>query len=147
MRALDGWHLVCRIGGSTHRLWWPAPELPAAGTALGFACDLDAYADARTAAARRFWRAMTGVRHTRAPPRQPKQAAAPKIVRRIAVLRALAEGLLGAEALTALAWKTSSRRGQVIRLVAAGRRLMNGGYRDLLKPGRRRALRVLDPAG
>lgn len=159
LRALDGWHLVCRIGGSTHRLWWPAPELPAAGTALGFACDLDAYADACTAAALRFWRAMAGAGYARAPPRCPRKPAAPKIVRCIAVLRALdgwlagasyralAQGLLGPEAPTPSAWKTSSRRGQIIRLVATGRRLMSGGYRDLLKPPRRPSSRALHPPG
>ena len=80
-------------------------------------------------------------------------------MRRIAVLRALdgwlagasyralAEGLLGPEALTPSAWKTSSVRGQVIRLIATGRRLMNGGYRDLLKPPRRRSSGALDPVG
>lgn len=97
---------------------------------------------------------MAGAGHARAPPRHPKRLAASKIVRRIAILRALdgwlagasyrtlAEGLLGTEALPASAWKTSSRRGQVIRLVATDRRLMNGGYRELLKPSRRRSARV-----
>lgn len=159
LRARDGWHLVCRIGGATHRLWWPERELPTAGTPLGFSCDLDAYADASTAAALRFWRAMAGAGHARAPPRHLEKPAAPRIMRRIAILRALdgwlagasyralAEGLLGPKALPASAWKTSSRRGQVIRLVATGRRLMNGGYRDLLKPPRRRFARVPYPAG
>lgn len=159
LRAADGWHLVCRVGGATHRLWWPERELPIAGTPLGFACDLDAYADACTAAALRFWRAMAGAGHARAPPRHLEKPAAPKIVRRIAILRALdgwladasyraiADALLPAEALTPLAWKTSSLRGRAIRLVAAGRRLMNGGYRDLLKPPRRRFSGALDPAG
>jgi hypothetical protein len=34
-------------------------------------------------------------------------------------------------------WHTSSLRGRVIRLAAYGRRLMVGGYRDLLKPRKR----------
>lgn len=78
--------------------------------------------------------------------------AEPRIIRRIAVLRALdgrlagasyrtiADELLGPPSLvTPAAWKTSSLRGRAIRLVAAGRRLMEGGYRDLLKPPRRRS--------
>jgi hypothetical protein len=101
---------------------------------------------------------MARAGHARAPPRRPKPTAR-KIVRRIAVLRALdawlagasyrvlADELFGTDALPPSVWKTSSRRGQVIRLVATGRRLMIGGYRDLLKPPRRRSSWALHPPG
>lgn len=150
LRTPDGWHLLCRIEGTTHRLWWPGDELPAIGTPLGFACDLDLYIAERTAAALSFWRAIAGPGHAQGPPRRPTKPPASRILRRIAILRALdgrlagasyravADMLLGAEALTPAAWKTGSVRGRAIRLVAAGRRLMDGGYRDLLKPPRRR---------
>lgn len=142
-----------------HRLWWPEHELPAIGTRLGFACDLDRYADARAVAALRFWRAVTSAGHARAPPRRLERLPEPRLVRRVAVLRALdgrlagasyravADVLLGSGALTPTAWKTGSLRGRAIRLVIAGRRLMDGGYRDLLKPPRRRSSRALHPPG
>ena len=148
LRAADGWHLLCRIEGATHRLWWPGPELPAIGTPLGFACDLDPDLPERLAAALRFWRAVGGTRRTRAPPPGPAPPA-PRIRRRVTILRALdgwlaeaayrtiAEVLLGPEAMPSRAWQTSPVRGRTIRLVAAGRRLTAGGYRDLLQPSRR----------
>jgi hypothetical protein len=47
--------------------------------------------------------------------------------------REIADALYGPEAITRYAWKTSSIRGQTIRLVKDGIRMMKGGYRRLLR--------------
>jgi hypothetical protein len=46
--------------------------------------------------------------------------------------REIADALFGAEAVARYAWKTSSIRGQTIRLVKDAVRMMKGGYRKLL---------------
>jgi hypothetical protein len=46
--------------------------------------------------------------------------------------REIADALFGAEAVARYAWKTSSIRGQTIRLVKDGVRMMKAGYRRLL---------------
>ena len=144
--AEDGAHLLLCTGQDTHRLWLPE-GLPVAGTPLTVRLDLDAYAAERAAAALRFWRAVTRPSSRRTDIRPPDREAA----RRILTLRALdgalagasyrtiAEVLFGAERVAAEPWKTSSLRGRVLRLVAEGRRLMLGGYRDFLKPPKRRS--------
>jgi hypothetical protein len=47
--------------------------------------------------------------------------------------REIADALYGAEAITRYAWKTSSIRGQTIRLVKDAVRMMKGGYRKILR--------------
>jgi hypothetical protein len=47
--------------------------------------------------------------------------------------REIAHALYGAEAVARYAWKTSSIRGQTIRLVQDAVRMMRGGYRSLLR--------------
>ncbi|HXZ15346.1 MAG TPA: DUF2285 domain-containing protein [Roseiarcus sp.] len=47
--------------------------------------------------------------------------------------REIAHALYGAEAVARYAWKTSSIRGQTIRLVQDAVRMMRGGYRKLLR--------------
>jgi hypothetical protein len=47
--------------------------------------------------------------------------------------REIAEALFGAEAITRYGWKTSSIRGQAIRLVRDAVGMMRGGYRKLLR--------------
>jgi hypothetical protein len=47
--------------------------------------------------------------------------------------RKIAHTLYGAEAVARYAWKTSSIRGQTIRLVQDALRMMRGGYRKLLR--------------
>jgi hypothetical protein len=49
--------------------------------------------------------------------------------------RAIAAELFGADRLDAEAWRTASLRAVTIRLVRAGKALMNGGYLDLLRKG------------
>jgi hypothetical protein len=46
--------------------------------------------------------------------------------------REIADALFGTEAVARYAWKTSSIRGQTIRLVNDAVRIMRGGYRKLL---------------
>jgi hypothetical protein len=50
-----------------------------------------------------------------------------------ATYREIADALYGAEAVTRYAWKTSSVRGQTIRLVKDAIGMMRGGYRKLLR--------------
>ena len=50
--------------------------------------------------------------------------------------REIALALHGSEAVARFPWKTSSIRGQTIRLVTDAVTMMNGGYRKLLRAGR-----------
>lgn len=50
--------------------------------------------------------------------------------------REIAEALHGPDAVTRYPWKTSSLRGQTIRLVKDAVAIMNGGYRKLLRGDR-----------
>ena len=50
--------------------------------------------------------------------------------------REIAQALYGADAVARYPWKTSSIRGQTIRLVADAVATMNGGYRKLLRASR-----------
>jgi hypothetical protein len=141
--AEDGAHLLLRTDRACHRLWFPE-GLPVAGTPLTARLDLDGHAAERAAAALAFWQAVT---------RPPRQSVARPLdretARRLLTLRALdgalagasyhaiAEVLFGAEWVAGQQWKTSSLRARAIRLVATGRRMMEGGYRQLLKPSKR----------
>lgn len=49
--------------------------------------------------------------------------------------RAIAEDVFGSRAITGEPWKTAAIRASTIRLVRAGRDLMNGGYFRLLRGG------------
>ena len=51
--------------------------------------------------------------------------------------RAIAEGLFGKKRIPERAWKTHDLRNRTIRLVQSGLALMRGGYRELLRPGRK----------
>lgn len=52
--------------------------------------------------------------------------------------RAIAEALFGAKDISERAWKTHDLRNRTIRLVQTGLALMRGGYRELLRPSRRK---------
>lgn len=142
---IDGAHLLLETPGRTHRVWLPA-GLPEPGVPLAAVIELDDYAPQRSAAAIALWHAILA-------PRVRRRAARPRAIvvrgdalRRVLMLRALdghlagashpaiADELFGAERVAVEAWRTSSLRGQAIRLIDLGRRLMRGGYRDLLKP-------------
>ncbi|WP_333932789.1 DUF2285 domain-containing protein [Bradyrhizobium sp. CCBAU 51745] len=51
--------------------------------------------------------------------------------------RVIAEVLSGNSRVPDRAWKTHDVRNRTIRLVQAGIALMRGGYRKILRPGRR----------
>ncbi len=51
--------------------------------------------------------------------------------------RTIAEALFGKKRIPDRAWKTHDLRNRTIRLVQSGLALMRGGYRKLLRPGRR----------
>ncbi|WP_454651281.1 DUF2285 domain-containing protein [Bradyrhizobium liaoningense] len=101
--------------------------------------------DARAYAARRLWRAMNG----RAPGPAFHQLSKHRRERLSAAIRALdghsaggsyrviAEALFGKKRVPDRAWKTHDLRNRTIRLVHAGLALMRGGYRKILRPGRR----------
>jgi hypothetical protein len=142
-RAADGWHIVLRIGATDHRVWSKEPPLLGASYAaeLPFNGDLEA----RAYAARRLWRAMNG----RAPGPAFHKLSKQRRERLSAAIRALdahsaggsyrmtAEALFGKKRIPDRAWKTHDLRNRTVRLVQGGLALVRGGYRKLLRPGRR----------
>ncbi|WP_265441227.1 DUF2285 domain-containing protein [Bradyrhizobium sp. SEMIA] len=142
-RAVDGWHAVLRIGSADHRLW--SKDAPALGATYAAELPFDGDFDARAYAARRLWRAMNG----RAPGPAFHQLSKQRRERLSAAIRALdahsagasyrviAETLFGKKRVPDRAWKTHDLRNRTIRLLQSGLALMRGGYRKLLRPGRR----------
>jgi hypothetical protein len=138
--AEDGAHLLLRIGQASHRLWLPE-GLPSIGTPLTARLALDGHAAERAEAALAFWRAVTHPLPRRPAVRPLDRGTAGRILTLRALdgalagnsYRTIAEGLFGPERLAAEPWKTSSLRGRVLRLVGEGWRLMDGGYRELLR--------------
>ncbi|WP_247409438.1 DUF2285 domain-containing protein [Bradyrhizobium sp. 150] len=51
--------------------------------------------------------------------------------------RTVAEALFGKKRIPDRAWKTHDLRNRTVRLVKGGLTLVRGGYRKLLRPGRR----------
>ncbi|MGY3460861.1 hypothetical protein ACVWW5_006311 [Bradyrhizobium sp. LM3.4] len=51
--------------------------------------------------------------------------------------RTVAEALFGKKRIPDRAWKTHDLRNRTVRLVQGGLALVRGGYRKLLRPGRR----------
>lgn len=142
-RAADGWHAVLRIGAVDHRVW--SKEPPVLGASYAAELPFDGDFDTRAYAARRLWRAMNG----RAPGPAFHQLPKHRRERLSAAIRALdahraggsyrviAEALFGEKRVPDRAWKTHDLRNRTIRLVQGGLALMRGGYRKLLRPGRR----------
>ncbi|QOZ70712.1 DUF2285 domain-containing protein [Bradyrhizobium arachidis] len=142
-RAVDGWHAVLRIGAVDHRVW--SKEPPVLGASYTAELPFDGDFDARTYAARRLWRAMNG----RAPGPAFYRLSRHRRERLSAAIRALdahraggsyrviAAALFGKKRIPDRAWKTYDLRNRTIRLVQGGLTLMRGGYRKLLRPGRR----------
>jgi hypothetical protein len=139
----DGWHAVLRFDGATHRVWMK--ELPAAGASQAIELPLDPSFEVRAQAAHSLWRTLSG----RSPGTPPSDHTPQRRQRLALVLRALdgrnegetyraiAEGLFGKKRIPERAWKTHDLRNRTIRLVQRGLALMRGGYRELLRPGRR----------
>lgn len=142
-RAVDGWHAVLRIGAVDHRVW--SKEPPVLGASYAAELPFDGDFDARAYAARRLWRAMSG----RAPGPAFHQLSKQRRERLSAAIRALdahsaggsyrvvAEALFGKKRIPDRAWKTHDLRNRTIRLVQGALALMRGGYRKLLRPGRK----------
>ena len=143
-RAPDGWHALLRMRGTEHRLWLKEPPLVTATYAVELPLDGDF--EMRAHAARRLWRALNG-----RPPGPPFHALSSQRRLRLALAlraldarmdgntyRAIADVLFGAKRVPERAWKTHDLRNRTIRLVQSGFALMRGGYRDLLRPPRRK---------
>lgn len=146
--------LLDTADGRTHRLWFPEGS-PDRGIALTAIVDLDAYARERGEAAVAFWRDVLALGRPAQRRRIRTRGASVRgdAVRRVLILRALdgdragasyreiAEVLFGAARVSENGpWKTNSFRYQIIHLIEAGRALMSGGYRQLLKPTKARPL-------
>ncbi len=136
----DGDHIVVGDPSGDHHLWLRDVRT---GQKLAALLALDDDFRVRVLSLIRFQRSLTG----RSSGRPPK---AWQITRRhrqrlILMVRALegnlsdasyreiAEALFGTDAVTRYAWKTSSIRGQTIRLVKDAIGMMRGGYRKLLR--------------
>ncbi|RZN15768.1 DUF2285 domain-containing protein [Bradyrhizobium sp. Leo121] len=142
-RAVDGWHAVLRIGAVDHRIW--SKDAPVLGVSYSAELPFDGDFEARAYAARRLWRAMNG----RAPSPAFHQLSKQRRERLSTAIRALdarsaggsyrviAEALFGKKRIPDRAWKTHDLRNRTVRLVQGGVALMRGGYRKLLRPGRR----------
>lgn len=142
-RAADGWHAVLRIGAVDHRVW--SKEPPVVGASYAAELPFDGNFDARAYAARQLWRAMNG----RAPGPAFHKLSKQRRERLSAAIRALdarsaggsyrivAEALFGKKSIPDRAWKTHDLRNRTVRLVKGGLALVRGGYRKLLRPGRR----------
>ncbi len=142
-RAADGWHAVLRIGAVEHRIW--SKDAPVLGASYAAELLFDGDLEARAYAARRLWRAMNGRASGPAfrmlsKQRRERLSAAIRALdahRAGGSYRAIAEALFGKRRIPDRAWKTHDLRNRTIRLVQGGLALMRGGYRKLLRPGRR----------
>lgn len=142
-RAADGWHAVLRIGSVEHRIWSKQPLT--AGAHYAAELPLDSDFEARAHAATRLWRAMNGrapgpAFHRLSKQRRERLCAALRAVAAYfagATYRSIAEALFGEKHIPDRAWKTHDLRSRTIRLVQSGLALVRGGYRKLLRPGRR----------
>jgi hypothetical protein len=140
LQYVDDRHLVINDPEGDHRLW--LRDLRIGDRMAGLVALDDAFA-LRIAALSRFQRRLLGRSSGPLPAsldmtRRHRQRVA-LMVRALdghlasASYREIADALYGAEAITRYAWKTSSIRGQTIRLVKDAVRMMKGGYRKLLR--------------
>ncbi|MDF0492709.1 DUF2285 domain-containing protein [Bradyrhizobium yuanmingense] len=142
-RAADGWHAVLRIGAVDQRVW--SKEPPVLGSPYVAELPFDGDFGARAYAARRLWRAMNGRApgppfHTLSKQRRERLSAAIRALDAHSAdgsYRVIAEALFGKRHIPDRAWKTHDLRNRTIRLVQGGLALMRGGYRKLLRPGRK----------
>lgn len=145
----DGIHIVATGSPSGGlRLWFPRRyALPPLGTVLGFYIHADAFAQERAAAALRFWRLAADPPVSRAAPRSldwphrdhlrlTLMLWAVDLERLGASRRDMARTMLDAE--PGADWAGSDARSWVRRLLREAQTLVGGGYRDLLRPPKRR---------
>lgn len=111
--------------------------------AVAFILPFDALFEERIETARRLYRLLVQ-RRPPSPSLTPYRRRRLKLALRAldgsldgADYRAIAEALFGERVPKGAEFKDNSLRGQVIRLVRYGTRLMRGGYLDLLRPERR----------
>jgi len=140
VRDSDGVQIVVDDLSGDHRLWLRSPR---EGQRVAALLPLDDEFRLRVLSLIRFQRRLVG----RAPGPPPKAWLITRRHRRRLILmiraldghlaeasyREIAHALYGAEAVARYAWKTSSIRGQTIRLVQDAVRMMRGGYRELLR--------------
>ncbi|MCK1350593.1 DUF2285 domain-containing protein [Bradyrhizobium sp. CW7] len=142
-RAADGWHIVLRIGATDHRVW--SKEPPVVGASYAAELPFNGDLEARAYAARRLWRAMNGrapgpAFHKLSKQRRERLSDALRALdarRAGSSYRTVAEALFGKKRIPERAWKTHDLRNRTVRLVKGGLALVRGGYRKLLRPGRR----------
>jgi hypothetical protein len=140
VRNADGVQVVVEDPSGDHRVWLREPR---EGQKLAALLPLDEDFRLRVLSLVRFQRRLAG--RASGPP--PKAWLITRRHRRRLILmvraldghlaeasyREIADALYGAEAVARYAWKTSSIRGQTIRLVKDAVRMMRGGYRELLR--------------
>jgi hypothetical protein len=140
VRSLEGRHIVLPDLQGDHRLWLPElhSRMP-----LAALIPLDEDVLLRIAGLLRFRRRLTG--RPAGPLPQAWRLTVRQRRRLVLMVRALdghlakasyreiAEVLYGPEQVARYPWKTSSIRGQTIRLVKDAVTVMNGGYRRLLR--------------
>jgi hypothetical protein len=136
----DGAQIVVEDPSGDHHLWLRDVR---AGQKLAALLPLDDDFRVRVLSLIRFQRHLTG--RSSGPPPKTWQVTRRHCQRLTLMVRALdghladasyreiADALYGAEAVTRYAWKTSSIRGQTIRLVKDAMGMMRGGYRKLLR--------------
>ena len=142
-QASDGWHALLRIRGVEHRLWLKEPPR---GSLTPPNCR-----STRISRFARMPRAGSGApqwARRRVPPFMnfPHNGASVWRWRcahsmrawTATSYRAIAEVLFGDKRIPERAWKTHDLRNRTIRLVQSGFALMRGGYRELLRPPRRK---------
>jgi hypothetical protein len=137
-RASDGLHGT--VGEPGLPVWFVG-TIPV-DAQLGVLIPLDPHTPQRIAAALRFWNALRG--------KPTRERGLSRDRRRVLILRLraldgdaagasirdLAAGLFGSDRVPrGTAWKTHDLRSRTLRLLAAGRALRDGGYRDLLRVG------------
>jgi hypothetical protein len=140
VRHADGLHLLLEDADGDHRLWLHGAS---ASDKLAAMVVLDDRFALRIAALVRFQRRLEG---RRSGPLPKGWRITPRHLRRLALMlraldghlarasyREIADALFGSEPVARYAWKTSSIRGQTIRLVKDAVRTMKGGYRRLLR--------------
>ena len=136
----DGLYLLIEDEEGDHRLWLPGAS---ASDKLAAMVVLDDRFALRIAALIRFQRRLEG---RPSGPLPKGWRITPRHLRRLALMlraldghlarasyREIADALFGSEAVARYVWKTSSIRGQTIRLVKDAVRTMKGGYRRLLR--------------
>jgi hypothetical protein len=140
VRDMDGLHVVLEDASGDHRVWLREPR---EGQRVAALLPLDEDFRLRVLSLIRFQRRLA----CRASGPPPKAWLITRRHRRRLILmiraldghlaeasyREIAHALYGAEAVARYAWKTSSIRGQTIRLVQDAVRMMRGGYRRLLR--------------